>query len=129
MSAVRSPALEASLQACADKTAKSRFPDFIWTVPWDDGFVVSAPIGSLKPNRYGLYDMLGNVWEWCEDVFQNDYGEAPTDGSPADGIGLRRTIRGGAWLCDMSNLRCAYRSWDAPDSREDTIGFRLCRSP
>jgi formylglycine-generating enzyme required for sulfatase activity len=73
--------------------------------------------------------MLGNVWEWCEDGFQADYQMAPSDGSAATLNEDWKIVRGGAWICDLSNLRCAYRACDKPDTRSDTLGFRLCRTP
>jgi formylglycine-generating enzyme required for sulfatase activity len=59
-----------------------------------------APVGSFKPNAFGLYEMYGNVWEWVEDPWHNSYEGSPTDGSPwlEDGNASRRVVRGGSWI-------------------------------
>ena len=82
---------------------------------YDDGYHVTAPVGSFAPNPYGLYDMGGNAWEWCEDVFHKNYEGAPTDGSSwapdyVCDIKRLRPIRGGAWHSFRKGvLRTAYR--------------------
>jgi formylglycine-generating enzyme required for sulfatase activity len=87
------------------------------------------PVGKKKPNRWDLYDMHGNVWEWVEDDWHDTYGGAPSDGSAwiDESRGAARVVRGGGW--DGSALRCrsAYRG-NAPDVRGNDLGFRLARS-
>jgi formylglycine-generating enzyme required for sulfatase activity len=73
------------------------------------------PVGLKRPNSWGFYDMAGNVWEWCSDVWHSDYTGAPTDGSPRQDGGERqprRCLRGGAWNFDAFRCRSAYRSRD-----------------
>lgn len=84
---------------------------------WDG--TQTAPVGSFAPNAFGLYDMLGNVWEWTADCF----------GEPTSGECQRRTLRGGAWNAYARLSRSGYRSWFAPSYRFDTIGFRVARAP
>jgi formylglycine-generating enzyme required for sulfatase activity len=95
---------------------------------WDD--LQTAPVGSFAPNRFGLYDMAGNVYEWLEDCLHAGYGDAPANGSPwiADGSCNGRMIRGGSWADDPSDLRSASRTWSAATIRRNFIGFRVARS-
>ena len=85
-------------------------------------------VGMKKPNPWGLHDMLGNVWEWCADVWHSNYLGAPTDGSAwisGEDTQPRRCLRGGAW--DMNAFRCrsCYRSFDHRDLGTDRFGFRV----
>jgi formylglycine-generating enzyme required for sulfatase activity len=86
------------------------------------------PVGLKRPNLWGLHDMLGNVWEWCADVWHSDYVGAPQDGSPrVEGGGRqpRRCLRGGAW--DMNAFRCRspYRSYDHRELATNRFGVRV----
>lgn len=88
-----------------------------------------APVGSFEPNKFGLYDMVGNVWEWTEDCLHANYNGAPTDGSAwLGGDCNSRIVRGGSWDNVPSNLRSAYRDWDSIDYRSSRLGFRVART-
>ncbi|MDQ3010070.1 MAG: SUMF1/EgtB/PvdO family nonheme iron enzyme [Acidobacteriota bacterium] len=85
------------------------------------------PVGQKKPNAYGLYDMHGNVWEWCEDVWHDDYKGSPTDGSAwtEGGNQDRRVVRGGSWDSNDNYCRSAVRFNYAPANLNYNIGFRV----
>lgn len=95
-----------------------------------DRFVFSAPAGKYKPNEFGLFDMLGNVWEWVEDCWHGSYAGAPVDGSAwATGGGCgRRVVRGGSYGSQPEKLRSAHRSRTKNSERKANVGFRVVRS-
>jgi formylglycine-generating enzyme required for sulfatase activity len=88
-------------------------------------------VGSFPPNAWGLYDMHGNVWEWCEDSWHDNYNGAPTDGTAwTDNSTENKLLRGGSWINDPGFCRSASRVSDSRDDRGNYLGFRvLCVSP
>ena len=85
--------------------------------------------GSFPANSFGLYDMHGNVWEWCQDCWNENYHNAPADGLAwTTGDRGRRVLRGGSWYDCPRYLRSADRSWNGADNRGNSCGFRLART-
>jgi formylglycine-generating enzyme len=112
----------------ADLTLKKIAPDSV-VANCDDGKDYTAPVGSFKPNPWGLYDMLGNVAEWVEDCYVGDYTEAPKDGRAVTIQDCdHRVVRGGSWDDFPRNLRAAYRADYPLYYQSYTIGFRLART-
>jgi eukaryotic-like serine/threonine-protein kinase len=85
----------------------------------------TQPVGAKKPNAWGLCDMHGNVWEWCEDAWHGSYQGAPTDGTAWTGEGSDRVYRGGSWANVARGCRCACRDYWDPGLRSFHLGFRL----
>ncbi len=88
----------------------------------------AKPVGQLKPNAFGLYDMMGNVSEFCQDSYHPSFEGAPTDGSVWEGDGAKRVIKGGSWFDPALRSRPAYRNSIRPNSELSILGLRLCRS-
>ena len=85
----------------------------------------TTDVGSFPPNPFGLYDMHGNIWEWCSDKWHSNYSDAPTDGSSWEtGTDNNRVQRGGAWYSNAFCCRSAYRFYGSVDYR---LGNRGCR--
>jgi formylglycine-generating enzyme required for sulfatase activity len=88
----------------------------------------TAPVGNFLPNEFGLYDTIGNVWEWLEDCWNDNYFNAPEDGSSWDtGDCSHRGTRGGSWLNDPRFLRSAHRNRLFHLYRKYNTGFRVVR--
>ena len=92
----------------------------------DDGHAAAAPVGSYPPNAFGLYDMLGNVWEWCADWYGRGYYQHGPEADPAGPVhGVMRVCRGGAWNTFPHDTRCAKRGAFLPDDGCPWVGFRV----
>lgn len=109
----------------ADLSAREVWPT--WSVHGcRDGFAVTAPVGSFAPNRWGLYDMLGNVWEWCSDWFGKGYYEVGPQSNPqGPQHGAYRILRGACWDSAPRYVRSASRNMRSPGSCGYNLGFRL----
>jgi formylglycine-generating enzyme required for sulfatase activity len=82
------------------------------------------PVGAKKANPWGLHDVHGYLWEWCADAWQDDYSQAPADGSPAAGDGELRVLRGGSWKDTAEELASSFRRAEKRDLRDDAVGLR-----
>ena len=108
----------------ADQTAKQEFAS--WEVhECADGYVYTAPAGRFLPNGFGLYDMLGNAWEWtCSEYM--DYGNG-AESTCITNAKDRRAVRGGSWFTKPGRVRSAYRDWGDPADRDYDLDFRLAQ--
>lgn len=105
---------------------ESLMPDYVVNNQISQAFPYTAPVGSLKPNAFGLYDMLGNVWEWVEDAFEekrvtNTQGAAAIPGTEL------KVIRGSGWKSPRFDIRCSARQRDYDWHNDQDIGFRVAR--
>ncbi|MEO6421784.1 MAG: formylglycine-generating enzyme family protein [Candidatus Nitrotoga sp.] len=90
----------------------------------------ASPIGSFTPNVFGLHDMLGNIWEWLDDIWHDNYEGAPADGRSWSfgGNQMGRVMRGGSWSSFPRYVRCAHRHGSVPTIRNFNFGLRIART-
>ena len=120
--------MENGLMQCRYANGADLRTDLPWRASCDDGHEYTAPVGSYLPNAFGLHDMLGNVWEWTQDCWSDDYTDAPVDGSAykVGKCGLR-VLRGGSRYVSAEGIRTAHRLRFDPSSRNQNTGFRVAR--
>ena len=101
---------------------------YAWYVDNSGGF--AHAIGQKLPNAWGLYDMHGNVWEWCQDLWHSSYNSAPADGSvwTTGGDTAGRVLRGGSFGNTAGSCRSAFRNRFEPTSQHADFGFRIVAS-
>jgi formylglycine-generating enzyme required for sulfatase activity len=116
----------------ADASAKRQWAQARTTFGWDDGHAFTSPVGKFKANAFGLFDMLGNAWEWTADWFDKSYlWEAPGHWKPSrvdptgPDSGTYRVTRGGSWQGGAEQCRPAARRPQMPSQRLNTLGFRV----
>ena len=114
--------------------SESQLGDYAWyrdnSKSWF-GAAKTQRVAQKKPNAFGLFDMHGNVWEWVQDCWHDNYAVAPADGSAwtTDCSSNSRVLRGGSWNYNPALLRSAYRNRSTPDFRLINYGLRLARTP
>jgi len=89
----------------------------------------TKPVAAKQANYWGLYDMHGNVWEWCRDRYGGDYSADPVTDPTGDATSSYRVFRGGSWFHHAGSARSAFRFWGAPGDRFNFLGFRLALPP
>ncbi|MFK7958296.1 MAG: formylglycine-generating enzyme family protein [Lysobacterales bacterium] len=115
-----------------DRAAAAAFPDAkLKPAPCDDGFPGVAPVGQFRPNALGVYDMIGNSWEWVQDCYVMPYPDnVPVDGQAliVDGAACdRRGVRGGSWITALERQRPTFRGRDPENLRSRVFGLRVGR--
>lgn len=112
----------------ADETARAQYPSD-GLANCSDGFLHTSPVGSFPANAFGLYDMLGNVWQLTSDCWNGNYDGAPSDGSAwTTGYCDLRVGRGGSWYNGPTVLRSAFRIKSDAAYRDANVGFRVART-
>ncbi len=117
-------------KACSYANVADKGKSWRTYFPCDDGYKFSSPVGNYRPNSFGLYDMLGNVWEWTSDWYGSSYyGNSPRQNPQGPGSGSSRVGRGGCWSHNPSRVRVADRGRLQPWERNAGMGFRLVLPP
>jgi formylglycine-generating enzyme len=118
----------ATVANVADATARMKYPDWTWAIAARDGFVYTAPAAQFLPNAFGLYDMHGNVWEWCRDGYDAEYYKrSPAEDPSGPTQAALRVFRGAGWFCHPHSGYSAGRGRSRPGYRCADVGFRVAR--
>ena len=112
----------------ADAETRAVYKRFDGAVFASDGYAYTSPVGSLRPNPWGFYDMHGNVFEWCHDYYDAVYYHYSAASDPSGGkSGSHRVQRGGGFFSQAADSRSAYRESGPPDQVQNSLGFRVLR--
>ena len=117
----------------ADRTVKwyeslNEYESLLTVAACDDGYYSTSPVGNYEANKFGLYDVLGNVYEWTQDCYKGSYSKAPSDGSVGESEDcFNRVIRGGSWFGGPEKLRSANRGTEWLGQSRNDVGFRVAR--
>ena len=112
-----------------DAAVKAKFPNMNSVIQANDCHVFTAPTGSFRPNAFGLYDLHGNAWQWCEDWYGKEfYLESSMDDPTGPPSGEYHTTRGGSWYLGPDDIRSAKRYGGASDGRYSDQGFRVVKT-
>jgi formylglycine-generating enzyme required for sulfatase activity len=110
----------------ADASLMENNPFADWAVAWDDNYAFTSPVGKFRPNPFGLYDMMGNAWEWCSDYYDTKYYINSAKEDPENLTkSSARVLRGGSFDAGSGDCRAAFRAKDAPADRHYSVGFRV----
>jgi formylglycine-generating enzyme required for sulfatase activity len=113
-----------------NKTYRELISKWFDVVTWDDGYPFTSPVGQYDGNAFGIHDMHGNVWEWCQDWYQKDYTKDRLTDPQGPGSGEHRVFRGGSFSGVADSCRSAFRNINLGDGRLDyRVGFRVLRVP
>ena len=114
-----------------DLTGAAAYPNWHWHTTCDDSFAQTAPVGQFPPNKWGLHDTAGNVWEWVQDCWHSDYTGAPPSSAAwiENGECGKRVNRGGGWGNHPRSMRSASRDADSAQGFSNAMGFRIARDP